>query len=241
MLDFKSKPVIAMLHLKGTTDEAVMKRMIEETDIYYRNGVDAVLVEDYYGSEKNCEQALKYLYENMPDKLYGVNILGDYKKAFELAEKYCADFVQIDSVCGHLDPIRDDFYAKELIARMKDRNFQVLGGLRFKYQPVRSCRTLKQDAELAVNRCDAVVTTGEGTGMDCPTEKLEDFRNALGRFPLIVGAGVTADNVCEKLKIADGVIIGSWLKEFHRVYGDVSEEYVRDFMRCVEDFRKGEH
>ena len=33
MLNFKAKPVIAMLHLKGTSDEEIMERMIKETGI----------------------------------------------------------------------------------------------------------------------------------------------------------------------------------------------------------------
>lgn len=238
MLDFKKKPVIAMLHLKGNSDEEIMDMMITEADIYFRNGVDAVLVENYFGSTENCIQALGYLHKNMPDKLYGVNILGDYKKAFELAGKYNADFIQIDSVCGHLEPIRDRIYAEDLTRLMKNRSFQVLGGLRFKYQPIRSGRTLEVDAELAKMRCDAVVTTGEGTGIDCPTEKLIKLRSVLGEYPLIVGAGVTADNVCEKLQFADGVIIGSWLKYGHQDYGDVCEEYVKQFMENVIECRK---
>ena len=133
MLNFETKPIIAMLHLKGNSDEEIMERMKKETEIYYRNGVDAVLVENYFGDTRNCVQVLDYLYKNMPDKLYGVNILGDYRTAFELAEKYSADFVQIDSVCGHLTPEKDSAYADELLDLMKGRSFQVLGGLRFKY------------------------------------------------------------------------------------------------------------
>ena len=237
MLNFETKPIIAMLHLKGNSDEEIMERMIKETDIYYRNGVDAVLVENYFGNTKNCIQALDYLNKNMPDKLYGVNILGDYKTAFELAAKYNADFIQIDSVCGHLAPENDFIYANQLIELMKNRNFRVLGGLRFKYQPIRSGRTLEEDADLAKLRCDAVVTTGVGTGKDCPTEKLMEFRTVLKDFPLIVGAGVTADNVCEKLQFADGVIIGSWLKDGHRDYGDVCEAYVKEFMDKVRSYK----
>jgi predicted TIM-barrel enzyme len=237
MLNFKTKPIIAMLHLKGISDEEIMERMIKETEIYYRNGVDAVLVENYFGNTNNCVQALDYLQKNMPDKLYGVNILGNYKTAFELAETYGADFVQIDSVCGHLTPEMDSAYADELIERMKGRSFQVLGGLRFKYQPIRSGRTLEEDAALAKLRCDAVVTTGVGTGKDCPTEKLMEFKTVLKGFPLIVGAGVTADNVCEKLQFADGVIIGSWLKDEHLDFGDVCEEYVKEFMDKVRKYK----
>ena len=237
MLNFKAKPIIAMLHLKGNSDEEIIERMIKETEIYYRNGIDAVLVENYFGNIKNCIQALEYLHKNMPDKMFGVNILGDYKKAFELAGKYNVDFIQIDSVYGHLTPEQDSPYADELITLMENRTFQVLGGLRFKYQPIRSGRTLEKDAELARQRCDAVVTTGEGTGKNCPTEKLFEFRKVLKDFPLIVGAGVTAGNVCEKLEYVDGVIIGSWLKEGHNDYGDVCEEYVKEFMDKVVEWR----
>lgn len=121
---------------------------------------------------------------------------------------------------------------------MKDRSFQVLGGLRFKYQPIRSAGTLEDDAFIAKLRCVAVVTTGEGTGKACPTEKLSEFRTVLKDFPLIVGAGVTADNVCKKLHFADGVIIGSWLKDAHYDHGDVCEEYVKEFMEKVFEYRK---
>ncbi len=237
-LDFSKKPVIAMLHLKGGDDESVIKRLKTEVEIYYRNGVDAVLVEDYYGSVADCERALDYLQKNYSHYCYGVNILSDYEKAFELAERYDTDFVQIDSVCGHLPPCNDSVYAKELIRRSENRGFLILGGLRFKYQPVLSGRSLAEDAELSKMRCDAVVTTGTSTGSECPTEKLREFRLALGDYPLLLGAGATAENIAEKLSYVDGVIVGSYLKDFHKDYGDVCEEYVERFMRSVNDFRE---
>lgn len=230
-LDYSKKPLIAMLHLKGGS--RMMEIMQRETEIYYQNGIDAVLVENYFGSADDCERALAELSEHYADRLFGVNILGDYKKAFQLASEYGAAFVQIDSVCGHLPPQQDAVYAKELIEEENNRTFDVLGGLRFKYQPVRSGRTLVEDAEIAKLRCDAVVTTGEGTGHDTPMEKLKEFRKVLSDFPLIVGAGVTAGTVAEKLKYSDGVIIGSWLKDFHEDIGDVNEEYVKEFVRAA--------
>ena len=229
-----------MLHLKGNSESDTMNRMIHEAGIYYENGLDAVMVENYFGSAQDCAAALKWLAANMPDKCYGVNILGDYKHAFALAAEYGAQFVQIDSVCGHLRPNADQNYAEELIENGKDRTFDILGGLRFKYQPVCSGRTLKEDADLAKLRCDAVVTTGAGTGMDTANEKLMAFRQTLGDFPLIVGAGVTSETVAEKLHYCDGVIIGSWLKEEHTAYGDVSGEYVKAFMEKVRSARIAE-
>lgn len=229
-----------MLHLKGSSESDIMNRMIREAGIYYENGVDAVMVENYFGSAQDCAAALKWLAANMPDKSYGVNILGDYKHAFALAAEYGAQFVQIDSVCGHLPQTADQDYAGELIEEGKGRTFDILGGLRFKYQPVRSGRTLKEDADLAKLRCDAVVTTGAGTGMDTANEKLTAFRQALGDFPLVVGAGVTSETVAEKLHRCDGVIIGSWLKEGHTDHGDVSATYVKAFMEKVRAARIAE-
>ncbi len=237
MLNFKEKPVIAMLHLKGIGSEDCMERFKRETEIYFTNGIDAVMVENYFGSIEMCVRALEYLKANMPEKCYGVNILGDYEMGFELAREYGADFIQIDSVCGHLPPARDAEYAEELNKLREGASAAVLGGVRFKYQPILSGRSLAEDIKLGKERCDAVVTTGDGTGIDCPTEKLKEFKQMLCDFPLVVGAGVTAETAAEKLKYADAVIVGSWLKEGHNAGNEVCEEYVKEFMKKVNEAR----
>lgn len=227
------KPVIAMLHLKSDHHMAMLERAMREIELYYRNGVQAVLVENYFGSIAYCEQVLHYLHTQFPDRCYGVNILGSPQKAFELANAHRASFIQIDSVSGHLRLKQDEefeTYLKEL--RHSDWPL-VLGGVRFKYQPVLSGRALSEDIKAGKRRCDAIVTTGEGTGSDTPMEKLLEFRQFTGDFPLIAGAGVTADTVRAKLSICDGVIVGSWFKESHNASGDVNEPYVKAFMDAI--------
>lgn len=239
MLEYANKPIIAMLHLMGRGGRDILERMIREANVYYENGVDAVMVENYFGGVEDCEAGLAWLLKNFPDKPYGVNILGDYERAFALAKEYGGSFVQIDSVCGHLPPEKDKLYAERLMESASDRTFDILGGLRFKYQPVLSGRSLKEDARLAAMRCDAVVTTGSGTGEDSPTDKLMEFKKILGAKPLIVGAGVTSETVAEKLRYADGVIIGSWLKTGHTAYAEVDPQYVKDFMERVRLIPRG--
>ena len=51
----------------------------------------------------------------------------------------------------------------------------LLGGVRFKYQPVHSGRTLEEDLRIGMERCDAIVCTGEGTGIPTPLGKVEEF------------------------------------------------------------------
>ncbi len=227
MLDFTKKPLIGMLHLKGTTMQDIIERVKRETEIYYSNGMDAVLVENYFGNEHHCEKALEYLQSAFPERSYGVNILGNIPLTFDLAKYYNADFIQIDSVCGHLFPGEDKMFAEKLCSLRENADFQILGGLRFKYQPVLSTRSLEDDAVISKGRCDAVVTTGEATAADCPVEKLYELKKILGDFPLITGAGTTAANIREKLLFSDGAIVGSWLKDGHFAAGELNPEYVR--------------
>lgn len=236
----KRKPVIGMLHLKGDGARDMLRRAQEEARIYLECGVEALLVENYFGSTADCETVLRWLRDELPDAIYGVNILGDFPSAFRLSDKYGAKFIQIDSVCGHLPPDKDAAYAKRLDEYRRDSGAVLLGGVRFKYQPVRSGRTLEEDLQLGERRCDAIVVTGAGTGIPTPAGKVAEFREVLGDFPLVIGAGVTQATVQDTFSAGDGAIVGSWFKQGHRDTGDVAREYVQAFMEekrrcCGED------
>ena len=47
-----------------------------------------------------------------------------------------------------------------------------------------------------MTRCDAIVVTQDATGQETPMEKINEFRKIIGDFPLVIGAGMTADNLC---------------------------------------------
>ena len=109
--------------------------------------------------------------------------------------------------------------------------------MRFKYQPVNSGRTLEEDLTIGKSRCNAVVVTGAGTGMDTGIQKIQAFREILGDFPLFVGAGMTEFTCKEQLAIADGAIVGSWFKEGGVTECRVDPDRVRRFMALVREVR----
>ena len=247
------KPIIAMLHLNGFTPERVHEWAKREIEQLYANGVDAVLVEDYFGTPGDVEWALDYLNSNYPDHVYGVNLLSDPEKGFALAKQYGAAFLQIDSVCGHLRPgfhmkgsdkpnlydkTCDGDYAERLAELRAQYPLFLLGGVRFKYQPVRSGRSAEEDLRIGKERCNAVVVTGAGTGIDTGVEKIKQFREVLGDFPLFVGAGMTAETCAAQLAIADGAIVGSWFKENGFAEAPVDPERVKVFMEIVKGIRE---
>ena len=227
------KPIIGMLHMTGYGTDEKMKIAKREIEIMYRNGVTAVLVENYFGDEIDVANALKYLQEVYPDQVYGVNILGDPDVAFDLARKYGAKFVQVDSVCGHALPQHDAELAKYLERLRGERDIFLLGGVRFKYTQHLSGRSLEEDLKLGMERCDAIVVTGAGTGISTDLEKIKTFRTILGDFPLIVGAGMTAETAQEQLFFSDGAIVGSYFKEFGEAEYPVDEERVKEFICTV--------
>lgn len=234
-----TKPIIGMIHLYGYDDFEQLNLAMREINIYKQYGVDAVLIENYsyYSDAKTVEYVLDYLCSYHPNIVYGVNILGDYKKAFELASKYNAKFIQIDSVAGHLPFKEDKNFATELKNLRSSVDSFLLGGVRFKYQPVLSGLSLEEDLSNGMKRCDAIVVTGEATGISTDLEKIKEFRKIIGTKPLIVGAGLNYNNCLEQLEIADGGIVGSYFKEGHIDSGEVSPANVERFMNKVKILR----
>ena len=228
------KPLIGMIHTNSTCSLSALELAKEEIGIYLKHGV-CPLIENYFGDTNDCETVLAWMQREHPDAIYGVNILGNYQKAFHLAKKYRASFIQIDSVCGHLGPKEDAAYAKSLSQLRQESDVVLLGGVRFKYQPILSGRTLDEDLKLGASRCDAIVCTGDGTGIPTPFGKVAEFRSVLNDFPIIVGAGVTLETVQETFRVADGAIIGSWFKEGHYDVGCVKEEYVRQILKAIKE------
>ena len=125
-----------------------------------------------------------------------------------------------------------------MIERLRDGTIFVLGGVRFKYQPVRSGKPLDYDLKVGMERCDGIVVTGSGTGVNTDIEKIREFRKIMGDFPLIVGAGMTIDTCVEQLSIADGAIVGTWFKEDGITRNPVSPERMTAFMQKVKQLRE---
>lgn len=234
------KPILAMLHLAGGEDGTMMERLKREVDLYVQGGVDAVIVEDYFGTYDDMVSALAYIREQRIPIPYGVNCLNVDHMGFELGREFDAAFVQLDSVVGHVKPRDEASFAAFMRAERATYEGKVMGGVRFKYQPVLSENTLEEDLAIAQGRCDAVVVTQNATGQETSMEKIESFRAGLGGFPLIVGAGVTPENARKSFKIADGAIVGSYFKDTHQDTGEVCAEHIAALMDVVREIRAEE-
>ncbi len=233
------KPILAMLHLKGESLDEILKRVLIEADIYHDCGVDAVIVEDYFGDVSAVEKALALLKKERSGYCIGVNVLDDFEKSYQLCRQFDLPFMQVDSICGHLEKADEDAYFQMVDHYRRDGKAAVIGGVRFKYQPYLSMRSIEEDLRIGMSHCDAIAVTGTGTGVETATDKIKTFREIIGDFPLVVGAGVTKETLKEKLSIGDAAIVGSTFKDTRQDTGDVHKPFVCEFMAGVTQlFRK---
>jgi membrane complex biogenesis BtpA family protein len=79
---------------------------------------------------------------------------------------------------------------------------------------------------------DVAIVTGQRTGDAATTEELEAVASGTA-LPVVVGSGVTSENVGDILRIADGVIVASALKLDGVWWNPVDPDRLRHFMGCV--------
>jgi membrane complex biogenesis BtpA family protein len=83
---------------------------------------------------------------------------------------------------------------------------------------------------------DVLIATGTRTGSPTQPAEVEDVR-AGSRLPIIVGSGLDPEQVPSLLDVADGAIVGQWLKRDGRWWNPVDAERVERLMSAVEKAR----
>lgn len=226
------KKIYGMIHL---SDVMPLERSLDEIKIFEDAGVHGIIVENYHGSTKDVINTLSKLNTNLE---VGVNILpNEYDQSFQIAYDYGCSFIQMDFISGKYSSGRN-YPSKELDVesyleyRFRFPNVKVFGGVWPKYyQPVIGS-SLEEDIRQGMKLCDAIVVTGSGTGKETPLDKIKNFRTILGNFPLIIGAGLTPDNISQ-MQYAQGAIVGSYFKPNGLTTSKVSKVLVDEFMKSL--------
>ena len=235
-----NKPVIGVLHGRGESDNEILHVACKEAEVYAQAGVDALLVENYFCQPQQAEKILSCVRGSFDSLRIGVNILNNDVLNFKLAQEYGCDFLQIDSVCGHLSVTDDEAFEQFIALQRETCPAKLIGGVRFKYQPFLSGRSLAEDLIIGKLRCDAIAVTGSATGEETSLAKIMDFKEILKRFPLVVAAGITPQNAQAQLTYGDACIVGSYFKENHDVKEAVDFLNVQKFMTTIKEVRARE-
>lgn len=77
---------------------------------------------------------------------------------------------------------------------------------------------------------DALIVSGKMTGDAPDLAKVEEAKRLAGDRPVLIGSGADEENIAAFLGVADGVIVGSSIKEEGRCENKVDVERVRRFV-----------
>lgn len=232
---FGKLPILGMIHLAGQNP---VKRALEELALFEEEGVDGAIIENYHGSVEDVIATLQETQKRKPKVVIGVNVLpNEFYHSVPLAKRYGADFVQLDQVAGTYRSGQLDF---ERYRQVKQQHPEiiVLGGVWPKYYHPIKGSDLETDLRIGMQRAEAIVVTGAGTGKETPFDKIKKFREIIGEHPLVIGAGLTPKNAYEQLCISNGAIVGTSLKVDDNTYNPMDRQRVRDFMSVVNEARK---
>jgi membrane complex biogenesis BtpA family protein len=83
---------------------------------------------------------------------------------------------------------------------------------------------------------DGVIVTGVATGTEASLEELEQVKASVN-IPVLVGSGITFENVERYLAVADALIVGSYFKQEGHWTQGVNVERVKAFMDRVNRVR----
>lgn len=236
-------PVIGMVHLEPLPGaprfdgdrEAILERARADARALDAGGVDAVMVENFGDVPFHRDDVPKHVVASMTraadevrrvvDVPIGINTLrNDTVADLAVAQAVGADFVRANVHTGVrvTDQGLIEGRAAEVM-RERDRldcDVAVFADHDVKHSaPVSSEGYAAESFADGVERglADAVVVTGMGTGQGVDHEDLEAAAARREEYgldvPLFVGSGVTEESVGAILKVADGVIVGTSLKQ----------------------------
>jgi membrane complex biogenesis BtpA family protein len=85
---------------------------------------------------------------------------------------------------------------------------------------------------------DVLIATGTRTGSPTSPREVEEVRSGTS-LPVIVGSGLAPEQVAELFAVADGAIVGQWLKRDGRWWNPVDPARVEKLMAAVAKVRAG--
>ena len=260
MLKFRSdRPVVGMIHLDAlpgapafTGDrEAIREAMLRDARRLEDGGVDGLLVENFGDAPFYPDDVPKHVVASMTALVrdlaqavelpLGVNVLrNDAEAALSIAAAAGASFVRVNVHAGArlTDQGLVTGAAHETV-RLRDQldaDVAILADIDVKHSAAIADRPLAEDIAEVVERghADGIIASGTGTGHETDRDHLERIV-AIGddlnpTVPVFVGSGVTRENVADMLALADGVIVGTDLKEDGETTAPVDVERVHSLV-----------
>ena len=259
VLDFKRKPVIACVHLLPTLGshrydgevERIYDAAIAEAKLFMAQGVDALIVENFrdgpFFPDRVPPETVATLagvcreIVRIADIPIGVAALrNDAEAALAVAAATRASFIRVNVHVGAVLAAQGVVSGKaHETLRMRSRlrsDIAIFADVAVKHSIPWTHPQLTEEVRDVSPHAEAIIVSGSLTGVETNASDLDVARQATGR-PLLVGSGVTPENLHKVFAAADGFIVGSFFKIDGVPSNPVDPNRVRAFMESTHAMR----
>ena len=257
------KPLIGVVHLLplpgapkcAYSMKEIIERAVKDAKAYQNGGLDGIIVGNFgdrpfYPESVGPETiaAMSVVTSRIVSEVeipVGVNVLrNDPIAAIAIAHAAGCRFIRVNVLTEVMITDQGIIQATaHNVLRFRKllnaENVKIFADVHVKHAIPMMNRPIEQSAVDLVERglADAVIVTGETTGRKPNIGKVHRVKMALKTTPVIVGSGVTEDNVAEYLQMCDGVIVGTSLKRNNITENPVDIVKVKEFVKRANEVR----
>lgn len=256
MNELPDKALIAMIALRALPgaplydgdDQRIVDSALSDLDHYKRAGVDAVLLENDFDlpyakgpmpaeAVEVATAVCKAVRKEWPHPM-GLQFLeAANEDALNVAHAAGLDFIRVEGFvyahvggAGIIDACAGPLLRQR--ARLGCEHIRVFPDINKKH----CSHALTADLDISLEArqaelfmADGLVVTGRFTGESADTDDLRAVRNA-SSLPILIGSGMTAENVDELVPMADAFIVGSTFREGGEYLGKLCPDRLARFV-----------
>jgi hypothetical protein len=253
-----SKAVIGMVHLEplpgsprwaGSMEE-VARAALADARAWADGGADAILVENFGDVpfspgrvDAACVAAMAAVAAQIRAAValpLGINALrSDALSALAVAASVGARFIRVNVHTGAVVTdqgiLTSGAHDTLRYRRLLGAQVALLADVQTKHAAPLAAVPIEHEARDCVYRglADALIVSGEATGLPPKTSDLERVRLAVPEAPLLVGSGASPENAADLLSLADGLIVGTSVKRDGVVTNRVDPDRVRELVHAA--------
>ena len=235
--------------------EHILAYAVTDAVTYKEGGVDAIMVENmhdapyltgYVDPETTAAMTVIANAIKLQTKLpVGVQLLaGANLEALGVAVACNLDFIRVEGfVFAHVgDEGMHDSCAAKLLRRranLKAVHIKIFADIKKKHSAhaITGDVSLLETAEAAAFfKADGVIVSGAATGKEPALSDVESLRQGAG-LPVLIGSGITPENIAKYAPLVDGMIVGSSAKFDGHWENAVDAVRVKKLTQAVSKFK----